>query len=155
MKKSEFRLVVVEGPSPVRRAEVLGTPSAIPFNYDCFGEGLPQEGEEVWASTGVVEGPSLVGRTEVLGTPSVIPSNYGRFGEGLPQEGQEERTKISESQCAQRSLNLCALEFISRRSPGNQEKIKKTFASRIFTPSLPDRRKKAATSEGRNATEVR
>jgi len=84
----------------------------------------------------VVEGPSPVGRTEVLGTPSVIPSNCDCFGEGLPQEDQEERTKISESQCAQRSLNLCALEFISRRSPGNQEKIKKTFPSRIFTPSL-------------------
>ena len=63
---------MVEGPSPVSKNEVLGTPSAIPFNYDCFGEGLPQEGEEVWASTGVVEGPILVGRTEVLGTPSVI-----------------------------------------------------------------------------------
>ena len=109
------------------------SPSLNPLSYDCSGEGRR---EEVWASTGVVEGPSLVGRTEVLGTPSVIPSNYDCFGEGLPQEGQEERAKFSGSQCAQRSLNPCAPEFISRRSPENQEKIKKTFPSRIFTPSL-------------------
>ena len=51
-------------------------------------------------------------------------------------EGQEERAKFSGSQCAQRSLNPCASEFISRRSPENQEKIKKAFPSRIFTPSL-------------------
>jgi len=37
---------VVEGPSPVGRTEVLGMPSVIPSNYDCFGEDLPQEDQE-------------------------------------------------------------------------------------------------------------
>ena len=37
---------VVEGPIPVGRIEVLGTPLVVPSNYDCFGEGLPQEDQE-------------------------------------------------------------------------------------------------------------
>ena len=85
--------------------------------------------------------------------PSVIPSNYDCSGQGLPQEDQEERAKFSGSQCAQRSLNPCAPEFISRRSPENHKED--LSESDIYAFVAPDRRKKAATLEGRNATEVR
>ena len=76
---------VVEGPSPVRRTEVLGDAFSNTVQLRLFRRRPAQEGEEVRGSTCCGRRlKSPVGRTEVLETPSGIPSNYDCFGEGLP-----------------------------------------------------------------------
>ena len=90
-----------------------------------------------------VEGPSPVGRTEVLGDAFSNTVQLQLFRR-RPAPGSVVSLRVERSlekgSARNEVLNPCAPEFIPRRS---QENLKK------------DKKKKAATLEGRHATEVR